>query len=227
MDSKLIASTEECFAHFTANHRDLDAIRVLAEFCGVQMATVLKWIEDGPFPEGETLIRLRCFLELTGLYQIVEMYQRGEQVQWLAMGIALQVFSVDEAREALGFDSQGAQSILRILLRARQLSPKVEKLLPQLNRKTAKTRTARENEWRQRIQSVIHPKDESDSSGEAVLLTDPAMAVMIGRLTEVLVTGLYAALRSDDVRQQLSDRTKGGQTLHELRDLLNQLLADR
>jgi len=68
---------EECLAHLDKNlrqgkrHETAAARREIAQFCGVQVQTIARWVDAKHLPVGDQYFRLLCCLDAAG-YDVVE-----------------------------------------------------------------------------------------------------------------------------------------------------------
>jgi lipid-A-disaccharide synthase-like uncharacterized protein len=117
MDRKIVGTVAECLAHYArslppkASKGAGEAKKPLAQFADVTEHTVTTWVLHGTLPTGETLIRLRFFLETLG-YQVKELRDLPRLYYHFASLIAFSVMSLKDIGAALSLSD--TKQVLRI-----------------------------------------------------------------------------------------------------------------
>lgn len=102
---------EECFKHFAkvfeatnppSTRAAAKAKRPIAEFCGISADTFTGWMRDRNKPQGITLIKLMCFLDMMG-YTVIELTKIPQTKRGFFELIGYGLLSVDEAIKLLSY----------------------------------------------------------------------------------------------------------------------------
>lgn len=102
---------DECFKHYCVkanfhatrgSNRAAEAKRPMAEFCGVEVSSVTRWIRGGGFPLGDVMLKLMCFLDVIG-YRVIELEKMSKYRRGFAELIGYGLLSGDEAAKATGY----------------------------------------------------------------------------------------------------------------------------
>lgn len=92
--------TSKCLAHLFSVSFDRDVREILAEFAGISPDTTQRWKTRVIKPAGESLIRVRHFLELCG-YEVTEHENLDPVARELGRALAYGVASTEDIAEAL------------------------------------------------------------------------------------------------------------------------------
>jgi hypothetical protein len=183
---------------------------LLPEFTRVVDATVLKWLSGENLPTGETMIRLRTFLEVAG-YELEEALQLNELVRDLSSCIGFGVVDVDETRQRLGYRNNNA--VFDLVLRAGGLSTDRIQGLRKIIDMVRKDLDVARAEWQERLHSVRTLSNEGSSSFREAResLVDssdahdiPSVAVL--NYTVNVLRGIATLLSNADVALSEDDR---------------------
>jgi len=242
IEQKLVGPTELCFAHFIDQFTGLDAVRLLAEFCHPEdhknvdsedskkrfagLNKVLSWQMGAYFPTGDPLLRLRCFLHLTGKYEVVEFKRLNGDLQTLAMIIATGREDPREIERRLGYQTSSAQpsSLWRILIRDGGGYPQsVARKIQALNEENGPQLARSVQDWQDRIEQLyqVLPK-VSESVSQTPVIPHEIPAAFARLVTATVALGRVV---SDDPgsRQAAIAATRGGSDAQELIGVLNSL----
>lgn len=230
---------------------------LVAEFCRVELETVARW-EQGvkvrdvhpdmaQFPKGETLLRLRCFLDWLG-YKVSDHLNLPLPTQRLNQLIAFDVLTADQTRAELGYTR--LKSLFDVLLRGNSLqADRVFKLsqmtsdfhpyAEQLRGKMAEWKARLEGETPESLvqsETSLSPEKEEDElpahqPDECAASRAPAepeqSAKALGLAIQMLTALLTAELQMVDVatlRQKLSEVITPGE-VEQLIEKLYELVA--
>ncbi|OGY30119.1 MAG: hypothetical protein A3F35_03365 [Candidatus Woykebacteria bacterium RIFCSPHIGHO2_12_FULL_45_10] len=85
----------------------------IANFCGVSVKTVVRWLDGSTSPIGETLIKLMCYLDLVG-YRVIKLEKmpKGRRIFFELVGFG--ILSPQEAASILGYTS--TSTLYQVLL---------------------------------------------------------------------------------------------------------------
>jgi hypothetical protein len=120
--TRLRGTTDECFAHLAQNIR-VKGKAIIAEFIGVGQPTVNRWCRHGSVGHGESLVRVRCMLELLD-YEVTDLMKLDAPVRELTRHLAYQLATFDDIVDIMAFDSLiPRNSTMGALTRDRPLSP--------------------------------------------------------------------------------------------------------
>lgn len=113
---------DECLGHFSkdlsakvpkGSRRATTAKKPMADFCGIGVQTVTRWLNDGSsVPLGEQRLKLMFFFDLVG-YRVLEIENMKPTYRNFAGLIAFGLLTSDDAAKELGYSSQS--SLFRIL----------------------------------------------------------------------------------------------------------------
>ncbi len=107
---------EECVRHLanliapqaSRGSRELvEAKQQIADFCGTTVQAVGYWLSGEMFPQGETLLKLMCYLDMIG-YRIIELERMQRTLRNFAELIGFGIFSVKEAVTMVGYKSSSS-----------------------------------------------------------------------------------------------------------------------
>lgn len=102
---------EECFQHLIdhiaafapkGSRRVAPITTPIAEFCGVAVDSVTRWLYAGQRPVGEVHIKLICYLDLAG-YKVIELERMPKARRNFAELIGFGIWSSKQAAEFLGY----------------------------------------------------------------------------------------------------------------------------
>lgn len=182
------------------------ARKPIADFCGVSKNTVREWLRHTSLPIGKQLVKLMCWLDMTG-YRVIELENMPRIQRNFLELIGFGLISDKQATELLGYTS--VSRVYEVLRGNCNASPEKRAVMLHecSNRKEEleqKKESARE-QYRLHIPSKVPPKAESEavtlSNSELRRLADEIL-VLSSRLN-----GLGSQLkRSADV----SKPQKGG-----------------
>ena len=135
-----IASTEECFWHFVGDNPTDSVMTLLARFCHVEKAAVLRWLQARRVPDGVTLLRIRCLLHFAG-YGVTELDALRGDSRELALILGAShgddrlFIEPKDAATSLGYTGQDpVKGVFDVVLRGRSFSKKIaENLAPLLD----------------------------------------------------------------------------------------------
>lgn len=107
---------EDCLRHLRerfdatypkGTHGISRALEPMADFCGVAIQTVQKWLQGMHPPVGKTIFKLQGYLELLG-YRLVERETIHINVRNFSELVICGVMSPEDAAEALGYKDVGS-----------------------------------------------------------------------------------------------------------------------
>ncbi len=102
---------QECFNHFSTHFalqvpkqsREIGMLKMrIATFCGVTTQSISRWLNEKILPEGETRIKLMCYLNMVG-YRIIELDRLSPPV------------SLGNFVELIGFDLLSSRDAVTLL----------------------------------------------------------------------------------------------------------------
>jgi len=121
MSNTVKGSTEKCLKHFVSTP-NAAKLQDLFAFMSVVDSTLKHWMH-GKLPNGENLVRLRCYLALQG-YSVDELQMLQPGVRETGHIIALRVTTLDEAVRQVGTGTPNDRDqVLRYLLGKRSANP--------------------------------------------------------------------------------------------------------
>lgn len=244
--NKFVGDTETCFTDLLDRSPGLAMHRLIAAFCSVEIEAVQRWETKKHFPTGLNMLRLRCFLQLTG-YEVTGLTRLKRDWRRLAFAIAFGLLEVEPVTKKLykggntqqlwgvllhgeGYQSETEDEIRKFL--AGRLSGEVKELLKDvltdLDTKTVQTTVGElDGIWRQRIAELRASFSAPPPAARQRTVqskVDPAIAVSFSRLVTA-TSALGSALVNDpSARREVLDTTRGGGDLQELIDVLWKLL---
>jgi len=110
-DEILREHLDECLRHFAQRllerapkgSREAGMVKKpLAEFCGVSVDSVSRWLSGRIFPIGEQYFKLACFLDMVG-YRVMELEEMKLNKRNLAELVGYGVLTGHELAKALGY----------------------------------------------------------------------------------------------------------------------------
>jgi len=175
---------EECFRHFVTAHitavpkgskESAKAKKPIADFCGVAIQTVTRWLYTQAPPNGEPLIRLMCYLDMVG-YTLIELERMPKVHRNFLELVGYGLLTGDEATEFLGYSSA---STFYHVLRGKYNSSedKKEKMW---------------NAWKERREILQQRKDASQELLRPNIPPRVCPEVELPKTTEEMPTGLEA-----------------------------------
>jgi hypothetical protein len=244
--NKFVGDAETCFTDLLDASPGLRMHRLIAAFCSLEVEAVQRWETRKHFPAGLNMLRLQCFLQLTG-YEVTGLTRLKRNWRRLAFAIALGLLDVDAIAKEL-YKGGNTQQLWEVLLHgggyqldtevkirgilARQLSSAAKEslndVLSDLDKKTVQVAVSELDEiWRARIAKLQASFRASASvAPQQVVLVgvDPGVAASFAGL--VRATSAFAGALADDssAHQQVLDTTRGGADMQELIDVLWKLL---
>jgi len=102
---------EECLEHLgksLAKHaskgsRAMTKVKKpIADFCGIGIPTVNRWLRGTGLPHGETLIKLMCYLDLAG-YKVIEWLKMPHGQRGFMELVGFKLITMTQAVELLGY----------------------------------------------------------------------------------------------------------------------------
>jgi len=115
---------DECLKHFAerfdrampkGRRGSALAKKPIADFCDVTVDTVARWLDGsgGLRPEGETSLRLMCFLDMHG-YRVIELERMSKPHRKFAELIGYGLITAQQATELIGYaNSNGMYRLLK------------------------------------------------------------------------------------------------------------------
>ena len=143
---------EECLSHlfsklssqFPRNTPGAAAVmKPIADFCGVRIRSVSRWSLRDKLPDGKTLIKLMCFLDMAG-YRIIELERVPIAKRNFTELIGFGLLNCEQAVEILGFAS--TVRWYEILIGDRGISREKEQKMW--------------DAWKERKEELEHKKDQ-------------------------------------------------------------------
>lgn len=120
-------STKECFTHLVKGMGDnlLSSRKLIASFTGVLDSTVARWIKDSVAPKGESLLRLRFYLEFLG-YNVEELLELNPLIRNAARLCAFQVETLTTVAHLVGYPEgrNGIDGLIAVFRGTRSMSEK-------------------------------------------------------------------------------------------------------
>lgn len=80
------------------------AKRPMADFCGVVIGSVDRWMRSGKLPVGEQYFKLMCFLDMAG-YRVIELERTPKVLRNIAELISFGILSSQEVTELLQYST--------------------------------------------------------------------------------------------------------------------------
>lgn len=228
--AKITANAAACFDDFfVEKHPHLPILRLLAEFCGngtrpkVELKMVQAWQRDEYKPGGELQIYIRCFLTLAG-YEVTEIKQLEGCVQKLAMISSLGLVSMEEIARRIWPTSDGAlKNLLRVLMGGGGFTNAARTEAEAIVAQNKRAMESKARAWRERIRELVGPSpSQSQVSPPALDDHMPVIATAFGRSVATCIA-LGKVLSESGRIQDVRSVTGGGQTIHELLELLEKL----
>jgi transcriptional regulator with XRE-family HTH domain len=197
-------TTEKCFAHLvktiSSGEDFYEKREQLAAALGVVVQTVYTWMSGTHAPIGETLIRLRFYLELLG-YDVDELRSLPPAVRGVARLVAFEVASLQEVAAFVGYEpGDGPTTLLKIFRGVRNTSDEKMRLFASL----ATERARALEEKRQTTPNILTPGAPVNTDvlqGTAALRKDlvevfaKMVSAMLPLAEEILSDGFTAADR--------------------------------
>jgi hypothetical protein len=182
-------STAACVRDF-AKRRPGD-YGLLADYCGVEANTVLSWFGGKQLPKGETLIKLRCFMELAG-YKVDELHVLSPVALRFAQMIGYGMISAEDVRVLLDYGDMSG--VYNTLLQGKAVLPSRRYRLERLSNEYANEVAAKGDQLR----ADINPSGEvvTDVADVAEPVVEPSSnAVPAPVVAEVPVYPSSAAIQ--------------------------------
>jgi|GEM_PF-1374768 len=233
-ERRFVGTTEECFTHFINQFPGLEAARLLAEFCfpGIAPANafanlekVLAWQMGKFFPGGDALLRLRCFLHLTGRYDVVEFKRLNGDAQTLALTVAVGLAKPKEVEQRLGYDAPSRpqpQGLWRILVQGQGgYAQPVEENIRALNAELEADRITQIQTWQTSIERLYEAAEpaQAQTALPVPAVTPEVAAAFVRQIAAT--TALGNAIRGNpEATQAVVLATRGGSDIRELISLL-------
>lgn len=110
-------NTKQCLSHFEKAICVRDSIKkrkMIADFVGIGGIAVYNWLRQNRLPVGETLIRLRFYLEHQG-YEVAELEELPRPIRDAARLFAFRISSLSEIGEIVGYTSSGRNLVDTLL----------------------------------------------------------------------------------------------------------------
>lgn len=148
----LLGSAEECLSDYALRFPMAPATELLAEFTGLQQATIGQWIHSGQTAKGASLIKLRCFLDRIG-YSVKEYKELGYGIRRAAELIAFDLITVDGMCEYLNYASNNG--VLDALLRGRKMTKTRSYLLERLLNSNEEKLNAAIAAWQPQFEELL------------------------------------------------------------------------
>ncbi len=114
----LVGDTRECLKDYFERYPTDEAQGLVARFTGANGQTIKDWDTGKYRPNGELLLKLRCFLDLVG-YRVIEFEELPDVARQFARLIAYDIFSLEDAKQAL--DYRDIRAVYDVLLRSQGL----------------------------------------------------------------------------------------------------------
>lgn len=236
-------NTARCFEDLVTKFPQLDMLKLIAEFCKVTLATVQSWQRGETPMGGETVLRLRCFLQHAG-YDPSELVDMSPDSVMIARIVGNDLAEPYQAELDLGYpgkpgrnDKRSAGRLLRIAVHGEGYLATDKKARADREAKVAafiaKHKAELEGDdqkegraafWEQRIAELTArtaPIEKIAASAPPDL--PPGIALAFQHSVGVAVT-LGKALESADMVRAAIDATGNGMTLLELRALIDRLM---
>ena len=226
----MIGSTEKCLEHYFARQPGLEHLDVMARLCRVDVPKVQRWQAKVVPVRGEELLRVRCFLSCAG-YEVKELDSLKPNVQQLALLAGSGLLDPQFVTTAIGyggteteFQSQRLASLLRITLQPSGFSDKVEKKIDAL----LKNHKAKLEEllasWKKEIRATWPPAETPPEPTAPIYQPiSPEITAAWSRMVGACSAMAHAIL-ADEAETEALAATNGGQTMHELAELLQRIL---
>jgi len=99
---------EECLHHFVmkgGGPNQTQGKQLIADFCGVSLATVATWFRGSNLPVGERYIKFMCFLDMAG-YRVIELERMPKALRNIAEFIGYGVLSTQEVMGLLEYSNR-------------------------------------------------------------------------------------------------------------------------
>ena len=217
---------EECVQHLAVqllrktpkgSHESTQAKQPIADFCGVSVKSVTRWLQDAEsLPGGETLIRLMCFLDMLG-YQVLELERMPKARRNFAELIGFNILPGQQAADLIGY---AKPSTLYLVLLANQSTTKDKE-------------TNMWTEWKSRKEQLEARKKYWSDRHIGVLLGLPATTSLANRRCDAVANVMKGLLSLLDAEQfdvlaedDLEDQKEAIGTVLDLSDELQAKLSD-
>lgn len=228
--TRVVGSTESCFADLINSRPGLVVHELLAEFCGkdVTVETVQMWQRGSFFPGGLQLLQLRCFMSLAG-YGVEEMAQLEAQPRRIGYAICFGIIDAATVKSKLGYNAATLQPVWRLVLRGGTAQQEFRKNLPRvLTIKMKQEVTAREAHWKEVIEQRLGLPSIAPGAPAPVIAPEihPGFAISFARLVAATTALGNPLLVAPELRQAVLNATRSGQDLTELIGILRQFLPD-
>lgn len=230
-DKLPIASTEECFWHFVGDNPTDSIMTLLARFCHVEKAAVLRWLQGHRLPDGLMLLRIRCLLHFAG-YGVAELnaLPGGSRELALILGASHdnnRIFVEPKAAAVrLGYTGRDpAKGVFEVVLRGRSFSRKTAANLGDLLAEFRPQLDSAAEAWRPIIAAAIGKDAAPPPPPPLVPDIDPEMPVAVAHTMRSLDALVAGVLRHSPIEWSdlLLSLTRGGDDIDALIEKLQQL----
>lgn len=231
---KFVGTTAECLTDLYKDRRRAQRLaldRLVGAFCDVEPEAVHRWQPDFDNMRGTSLLRARCFLHLAG-YEVREFDGLPEAARSLALLVGLQLIDPYDAQRRIGFEhNTSLTSLYRVVLRNEGYSAEVTAGITALVKEGApaltKALAAKREEVRQGLKSVDRGEHivVVQQPAAQVAPVDPATVMAFWKAVGMTVALGLPLADNPEAIAMLRAVSAGSPELHELRDLLNKLLA--
>ena len=194
-------STQQCLLDFLHDGFEVNKAQLVADFVRVDVETIKRWQAKKQGAVGESLIRLRYFLESKG-YSVAELESLDERVRNVGRLYGLRFFDLERLVEELDYTrgQNGRDQVLAVLRGVRGLSNPRFQILETLYKKY-------EYLLKPKTTTLIRPQLRTISESHATIIEALVASVQtMLPLAEHVVSEAFTAKE----RERIREVTKGG-----------------
>jgi len=174
----------------------------VADFCGISVKTVSRWLRTGSLPVGEPLIKLMCYLDMVD-YRVIELEKMPKVRRNFAELVGYGLLPIEQAAEFLGYSS--TSTLYQVLQGHYDASKdKEQKMWDAWKERKEELQQKKEESqelYRLDIPHKVHPKAEVSKASERPMSASrktAAVSIMEGLLA-LLEEGSFDNLSDSDL----------------------------